>query len=554
MRTRIILILLLVFVLSFALVGAQMLSSVTIPSSGTIWSPSQGEEYGIYFMDSFEDETPRRFDWSTGGEPAPPPIGWIPDVSDDHGAYMEVSSSPEASYDGNIGIFTSAPAWDTSTQSWIAVQLAEVDDSFYVSWYEKFETLPDHGYVDIFVMAASYLVGGVHRAQTNRIAIYRSGASYGISMAQLYGSADVGSSYPFQTGVWYHFETFYKCGVNDGEYKLWIDGSLILSATGIDTTPTDGLEYRPAGFEVGLDNYMKDESFQAWIDYVIVAKQRGPPVLYYTGFETGHYVPDFDIGLGNYGGRIEESTTIVHNGESARRVYALKTWQWQSDTLVDLRTEDGTQILGQVRVGDTVPSQVGTWHFTGDGDPASPNPGDWGRDFIYQKSGGTYDWQQFNPRARIVLLNIQDGTLTDVYMRAYVYIAKLSSGWFELMEWYSYVSSHFVHVEIHDFNILLRLEAPSGVQETQANIGALNPNQWYCIECRFTSGVSGGAQLWVDGELVVDITPFDTSGINIELLSPQVGTNISHIYSQGQNDGMEIYIDDFAVATNYIGP
>src|SRR4030042_659905 len=138
MRTRIILTLLIVFVIAFALVGAQMLASVTIPSSGNIWSSSQSEGgYGLYFMDSFEEETPRRFDWSHGGEPTPPPIGWIPDISDDHGAYMEVSSSAEASYDGNKGIFTSAPAWSTSTQSWIAVQLAEVDNSFYDSWYEK---------------------------------------------------------------------------------------------------------------------------------------------------------------------------------------------------------------------------------------------------------------------------------------------------------------------------------------------------------------------------------------------------------------------------------
>jgi len=90
-------------------------------------------------------------------------------------------------------------------------------------------------------------------------------------------------NYPFMTDKWYHFEAMYKYGVTNGEYHLWIDGEEIIAITGIDTTPRNtysgqpvSLDYRPAGFEVGITSLMTDpsEDYVGWIDNIIAANYR----------------------------------------------------------------------------------------------------------------------------------------------------------------------------------------------------------------------------------------------------------------------------------------
>jgi len=70
--------------------------------------------------------------------------------------------------------------------------------------------------------------------------------------------------YSFQTGVWYTFEVKFVSSETDGEYRVWLNGTQIISATGLNTSSASGLRQIQVGqvstvqSSSGAENYIDD--------------------------------------------------------------------------------------------------------------------------------------------------------------------------------------------------------------------------------------------------------------------------------------------------------
>ncbi len=75
-----------------------------------------------------------------------------------------------------------------------------------------------------------------------------------------------------QTNKWHKFEVWYKGHPVNGEYKLWVDGSLLLSLTGVNTMPPKD-ETFSRRFDLGIHHW-NEETYNYSIDDIIRANYR----------------------------------------------------------------------------------------------------------------------------------------------------------------------------------------------------------------------------------------------------------------------------------------
>ncbi len=201
-------------------------------------------------------------------------------------------NNPTNAHSGNKYVVSFADvANKTTMENWPSESLmlrgASPSQNFYVRWYMKFDKFTSTGEVWIFYMlGAKYgqLVDPLnpignkindHMGSARLTLTYPSGKPT-LNLVDVFKDGSrisVGSAQTsLQLNKWHKFEIWYKGHPANGEYKLWVDDSLILSLTGINTLPpTD--ESFPRRFDLGIHHY-NSEAYNYSIDDIIRANYR----------------------------------------------------------------------------------------------------------------------------------------------------------------------------------------------------------------------------------------------------------------------------------------
>jgi hypothetical protein len=551
---RILMVVVIVFLLLLPVVFSAINSFLTIPSSGQIDYQTSGTRT-IYFEDSFEEETPRTFGWGYSYPPEDPPASWGADISDPI-ASVEVVSGSSAAYHGDIGLYFNCPRAEnvTTVYDYIFTRLGydEIQDVFYVSWYQKFENLPTVSWkaAAIFVMASR--TGTLYAAQTGEVTITKES----VNINKMYNSGSYSSTsaaYTFESDKWYHFEIMYKYGVTDGEYKLWIDNDVVISSTGMDTTPILGLDYRPAGFEIGLLSRVEDEDYSCWLDDVLVANY---PVgnVDITSFETGEYIGPTTLHIPYLKGWLDghgEVQSFAHSGSSAFHFYDPKDFVWDRD-FVPYHSTDGGAPYYQFEDGplddhatggsSTIPTTtLGEVEDSGLLDTSVYSRLHWGNEWLFWDGSKYTDSptspQTFNAYPRAILtkgIHLQ----SKIYQRAYVYFTKLD-GYVQLFRFWNSGYVSMLNVRPGSLEVVLY-----GIQ-SQIFYVDIPFNEWICLELGYLSATNGYGEVYMNGQLIGRVNG-NTASLG-QVSNVNTGIRLC-------NAELDFYLDDWAVDTNYIGP
>jgi hypothetical protein len=252
------------------LVSLVLILALVIPSEKSkyfvtaVSSESMGSTE-ILFIDGYENNTAKSLGWLDD-----PPWGWsFNDVSSENYASIELVNDKASAHSGNMSARHNAThaVWTETAERdyWnptfcnFMKQYSTGFTELYVRWYEKFETLiPAGSYLPIFYTFPAAGVGsGAYSALSFEIGIWsdwQNPPKRGIYASKLYGASEMNYEIPLEADRWYCFEVWYKYDQVNGEYRVWLDGNEIMVATGIDSTPTKGLEYLPGGFDMGALN------------------------------------------------------------------------------------------------------------------------------------------------------------------------------------------------------------------------------------------------------------------------------------------------------------
>lgn len=598
-----------------AIVGSAMQSLLTIPTSGTVRSSSSGSSGSILYMESFETATLGRFGWSYGTGPN----GWNPDVSDEFSAYGEVVNT--IAQDGNQAVQMNAPK---NTGGTVYANLGRAMTSsgnlgysqFYVSWYERFASLPNANQY----MLIEHMTHAGWTTSTGHVNIARNGAGQLIvGLADLWingqqvGSGDV--SYNFVTGAWYKFEVYYKYGVTDGEYRLWINDQEIITVTGKDTTPvingvkqTDPYPYLPIDAAFGVTNWDTTQGITVYIDNIIFANGKRDValagILYQTGFETNEDVTTFPYYGPHRGGLLNTSSTFSRTGLQSAHAQGLRDWYWVTDTLIPYWGSGVTIPVGQdyayataQSLGANAADFLNSYHFRGDS--------------LEKLSDGTYKLWVTMPRSRIMLPESWGMALplqvNEVYSRVYFFYVNRDgpTSPMQLDGWrkdpvntalnpasYSYEctvdiggnasNSISVYMGMNQnggtSNPLLAMTdwAPrlsdGSIWRGQENIpippGLTTLNAWHSLEVRFvrsrwtsiigpdSMGLSRYLGEFNGGmEVWIDgVKVFSKMDIDTSDAPYPTGIATGIVYMSSANNGVEVYVDDWVVSMFPIGP
>jgi len=308
--------------------GVKGTQSTTIVSSSSITeSPSSGS---ILYKDSFETSALGKFGWAFGTLPS----GWGPDISDEHGSFGEVENTTVQ--EGKQAVLLHAPQFNESTgrvYSNIARALRGLAEpgfsEFYVRWYVRFQVLPGTNWRYIQM---SHISNGDHATETASVILSRINDTYFIGISNMWGNITQKSApYPFAVDTWYRFDLYYKYGVADGEYRLWINKEEVIAVTNQDTTPRwNGVPrpfdpvYLPKDWDGGNEHTDDTQGYYLYVDNFLFADYRvdldwAPPetaTITIRAFDnkTKNPIPNALVKMGSYEGYTNESGLITFTG------------------------------------------------------------------------------------------------------------------------------------------------------------------------------------------------------------------------------------------------
>jgi hypothetical protein len=105
-------------------------------------------------------------------------------------------------------------------------------DTVFARWYQRFEDVPDSNgeYFQTFRLKDASAV------TICTIQLQNTSGTMQLRLIEVFPSSNTTVSYTFSTSTWYCFELKFVRDSSDGEYRVWIDGSPVISDTGLDTS------------------------------------------------------------------------------------------------------------------------------------------------------------------------------------------------------------------------------------------------------------------------------------------------------------------------------
>jgi hypothetical protein len=147
-------------------------------------------------------------------------------------------------HSGSYAAEFDVPAW---CHSYVWKDISSGYNTVFARWYQRFEEVPDSDgeYFRTFRLKDASAVT-VCTMQLQNIS-----GTMQLRLTKDYPSGNTDVSYTFSTNTWYCFEVKFTRDSSDGEYSVWINGSSVISDTGLDTSSAG----QPSRFIFGRASY-----------------------------------------------------------------------------------------------------------------------------------------------------------------------------------------------------------------------------------------------------------------------------------------------------------